>query len=88
MSLQPDYVKSLIENSIPTKFVQVLSDDGVHFQATVISSVFDGLNLIKRQQLVYKSLGDLISSGKLHALSLQTYTNLEWQSKKQGDREL
>lgn len=74
----------MIEQSIPTKFVQVLSEDGVHFQATVISSVFDGLSLLKRQQLVYKSLGDLISSGKLHALSLQTYTAQEWQNKQQN----
>lgn len=84
MNLQPDYIKSMIEQSIPTKFVQVLSEDGVHFQATVISSVFDGLSLLKRQQLVYKSLGDLISSGKLHALSLQTYTAQEWQNKQQN----
>jgi len=83
MSLEPDYIKSIIEQSMPTKHVQVLSEDGVHFQAVVISSVFDGLSLLKRQQLVYKSLGDLISSGKLHALSLKTYTAQEWQHKQQ-----
>lgn len=78
--MQTHEVKSLIETSIPTSEVQVLSDDGVHFQAVVVSMAFEGLNLVKRQQLVYKSLGDLISSGKLHALSLKTYTTAEWQN--------
>jgi acid stress-induced BolA-like protein IbaG/YrbA len=80
--MQKEEVKLLIEKSIPTSQVDVSSDDGVHFQAIVISSAFEGLNLVKRQQLVYKSLGDLISSGKLHALSLQTFTTTEWQNKK------
>ncbi len=72
-------LKQLIEQSIPTKLVTVKSDDDVHFDVVVISSAFDGLNLVKRQQLVYKSLGDLISTGKVHALSLKTYTSHEWQ---------
>lgn len=82
--MQSEDVKSLIEKSLPTKLVEVLSDDGVHFEALVVSSAFDGINLVKRQQLVYKSLGDLITSGKLHALSLKTYTVQEWQTKQQS----
>lgn len=81
--MQTEDIKLLIEKSIPTKKVDVLSDDGHHFEALVVSSVFDGLNLVKRQQLVYKSLGDLITSGKVHALSLKTYTVQEWQEKNQ-----
>ena len=76
--MKPAELKSLIERSIPTKLVEVLSDDERHFTALVISSAFEGLNLVKRQQLVYKTLGDLISTGKVHALSLKTYTSHEW----------
>lgn len=79
--LNTEVIKSMIETSIPTKHVEINSEDNHHFEAVVVSSVFDGLNLVKRQQLVYKSLGDLITSGKLHALSLKTYTNTEWQQK-------
>lgn len=71
-------IKAIIEQSIPTKLVTVESNDNVHFEATVISSVFEGLTLLKRQQLVYKTLGDLISTGKVHALSLKTFTSNEW----------
>ncbi|MBP9721655.1 MAG: BolA/IbaG family iron-sulfur metabolism protein [Gammaproteobacteria bacterium] len=71
-------IQLVIEQSIPTKLVIVDSNDDVHFEATVISSVFEGLTLLKRQQLVYKTLGDLISTGKVHALSLKTFTSNEW----------
>lgn len=79
--MQTEEIKNLIETSLPTKSVEVLSEDGHHFQAIVVSSAFEGLNLVKRQQLVYKSLGDLITTGKLHALALKTYTTQEWQTK-------
>lgn len=82
--MQVELLKSLIESSIPTKIVEVNSDDDRHFEAVVVSSLFDGLNLVKRQQLVYKSLGDLITTGKVHALSLKTYTIQEWQQKNEN----
>lgn len=79
--MKPEEIKTLIKQSIPTSNVEVSSDDGHHFQALVVSSAFEGLNLVKRQQLIYKSLGDLISSGALHALSLKTFTTAEWRDK-------
>jgi acid stress-induced BolA-like protein IbaG/YrbA len=81
--MQAQEITTLIQQSIPTSNVEVKSDDGHHFQALVVSSAFEGLNLVKRQQLVYKSLGDLISSGKLHALALQTLTTAEWRARQQ-----
>lgn len=77
--MKPQEIKILIEQSIPTKLVEVKSPDDRHFEALVISGAFEGLNLVKRQQLVYKALGDLISTGTVHALSLKTYTSHEWQ---------
>ncbi len=85
--MKADDIKILIERSMPTKLVEVLSDDGIHFSALVISTAFEGLNLVKRQQLVYKTLGDLISTGKVHALSLKTYTTHEWAKKESNPNE-
>ena len=79
--MKPQEIKLLIEQSLPTKLVDVQSPDERHFEAVVISGAFEGLNLVKRQQLVYKALGDLISTGTVHALSLKTYTSNEWANK-------
>ena len=51
--------------------------DGYYYNFTVVSDVFDGLNAVKRQQLVYGALNDLISSGELHAVNIKTQTTEE-----------
>jgi BolA protein len=52
-----------------------------HVKLIVVSKDFDGLNLIKRHQLVYKALGELVS--KIHAISIVSKTFDEW--KKSAD---
>lgn len=56
--------------------------DGRHFQAIVVSDTFSGKNMVYRHQLVYQTLGDKVGGEELHALSISTYTNEEWQQQK------
>jgi BolA protein len=44
-----------------------------HFNVTVVSAVFAGLNRVARQRLVYQTLSEELASG-VHALSLTTTT--------------
>ncbi len=75
--MEPIAVQQLIENGIAGAKVTV-TGDGSHFYTTVVSDKFEGLNAVKRQQLVYGTLGDLITRGTIHALSIKTYTPAEW----------
>ena len=45
-----------------------------------ISNLFEGLNLVKRHQLIYAEIQDEIA-GPIHALSLHTFTDDEWLEK-------
>ena len=45
-----------------------------HLQVTVISSVFNGLSLVKQHQLVYSALKEELASEAIHALALKTET--------------
>ncbi|MBL4888896.1 MAG: BolA family transcriptional regulator [Candidatus Lindowbacteria bacterium] len=47
-----------------------------HFTLLVVSSNFDGLSLVERQQKVYSILSDEMS-GPIHALSMKTVTPAE-----------
>ena len=47
-----------------------------HVKLIVVSDDFDGLNLIKRHQLVYKALENLVS--EIHAISIVSKTVDEW----------
>jgi acid stress-induced BolA-like protein IbaG/YrbA len=58
-----------------------LKGDGYHYELVVVSDAFIGQSKVTRQQWVYRSLGSYITSGKLHALSMQTLTREEWEQK-------
>ena len=56
-------------------------DGGAHLSAVIVSSSFNGLNLLERHKRVYETLHDMIKH-EIHALSMKTYTLDEWQDLK------
>ena len=75
--MTPEEVQTMIQAGLPDCEVKV-QGDGSHFEAVVIGEVFDGLSLVKKQQKVYATLGDKITSGEVHALTIKTYTADEY----------
>jgi len=68
-------VTNLIKQKIPDSEVLVENLKGDdHLQVTVISSVFDGLSLVKQHQLVYSALKQELATEAIHALALKTET--------------
>lgn len=72
-------IKELIEGALTDCVAHVNDDanDGEHFSAQVTAAEFEGLNLVKQHQLVYKALGDHMKSD-IHALALKTFTPSRW----------
>ena len=70
-------VQSMIEAGLPDAEVKV-TGDGSHFEAVVISDAFEGKSPVAQQKMVYATLGDHITSGALHALTIKAYTPEKW----------
>jgi acid stress-induced BolA-like protein IbaG/YrbA len=70
-------VEQLIRDGLPGAEVQV-TGDGSHFDAIVVSPLFEGLTPIKKQRLVMDTVKAQIASGELHALSIKTFTPEQW----------
>lgn len=51
---------------------------GGHFYATIVSNAFEGKNLVRRHQLVYEALTDMMLT-EIHALSIKAYTPNEFE---------
>ncbi|OUU10637.1 MAG: hypothetical protein CBB94_04535 [Gammaproteobacteria bacterium TMED34] len=51
-----------------------LEMDGNKAGLLVTATAFEGLSRLKRQQKIYAALGDLISSGDLHAVTMRCQT--------------
>ncbi|KTD48882.1 BolA like protein [Legionella rubrilucens] len=58
-------------------FVKV-EGDGYHYHLTIVSDAFIGKTRVARQQWVYAQLKEYITSGRLHALTMKTWTQEEW----------
>ena len=70
-------IEEAIRGAIECSHVDVRGDDGVHFEALIVSPAFAGLARVRRHQLVYAALGDRMRE-EIHALSMQTLSPDEW----------
>jgi acid stress-induced BolA-like protein IbaG/YrbA len=75
--MDPTEIVSLIEAGLQGAEVRVLSDDNTHYEALVVSDLFDGKRPLARHQLVYQCLGSLMGN-EIHAMSIRAFTLDEW----------
>lgn len=74
-------IKQRIEDGIDGAEAMVRLD-GNKCLVAVTAAAFEGQRSVKKQQMVYACLNELIASGDLHAVSMLTYTPSEWESQK------
>ena len=74
--MDADTIRNLIETGLPGARADVQGDDGVHFEAVVISDAFAGKLPLARHRMVYATLGERMG-GEIHALQLKTMTPAE-----------
>ena len=66
-------LRNTILQGLACEHVEVLGDDGQHFDALVVSAQFAGKNKVQQHQLVYQALGDRMRA-EIHALAMRTIT--------------
>ncbi len=78
--LSAQQLQLYITQHLACEYIQVLGDDGTHFEAVIVSTAFVGKTMIQQHQQVYAALGDRMRS-EIHALSMKTYTPEQWANK-------
>ncbi len=76
--MNAEQIRELIQAGLPGADVRVSGDDGVHFEAVVVSDAFRGKLPLARHRMVYATLGERMG-GEIHALALRTLTPDEQQ---------
>ncbi|HFD92104.1 MAG TPA: BolA/IbaG family iron-sulfur metabolism protein [Gammaproteobacteria bacterium] len=74
--MQCEEIRELIAAGIPGSEV-VVTGDGTHFEATVVTPAFEGKSILEQHRMVYATLGDRMQS-EIHALSIRSYTPQQW----------
>jgi acid stress-induced BolA-like protein IbaG/YrbA len=75
--MNPQQVAELIRTGLAGSRATVVSDDNVHFEATVVTDAFVGQRPLQRHQMVYATLGAAMGN-EIHALALKAYTSAEY----------
>jgi acid stress-induced BolA-like protein IbaG/YrbA len=73
-------IEATLRDALDCPHVEVRGDDGVHFEAIIVSPAFAGVARVRRHQMVYAALGDRMRE-EIHALSMQTLSPEEWSSR-------
>lgn len=74
-------VEQLVRQHLPECEVQVQSD-GNHFLVVAVGGCFEGLNAVKRQQMIYAALQAPLADGSIHALTIKAFTPAQWAEQK------
>ena len=74
--VEPSSIEASIREGLECTHLEVRGD-GAHFEAVVVSPAFEGLNRVRRHQLVYSALGERMRE-EIHALSMRTLSPAEW----------
>ena len=79
--MQPEDIQKILAENLDLAEIHV-TGDGSHFQIIAVGDVFENMSRVKKQQAIYGPLNAHISDGTLHALTIKTFTEQEWQRDK------
>ena len=77
-------IESLLNKKINLEKIYVTGDNN-HIKIIAVGDIFKDINEVKRQQIIYSPLLDIITEKKIHALSITTYTKKEWEKNKKNN---
>ena len=85
-------IESVLKENLDTSHLEVINESFMHnvepgadshVRVIAVSETFDGLNLVKRHQAIYKLIGEELA-GPIHAITLHTFTADEWQERNES----
>ncbi|MDR9828334.1 BolA family iron metabolism protein IbaG [Vibrio sp. FNV 38] len=70
-------VQQLLTEALQLGEVHV-KGEGSHYEVIAVDACFDGMNRVKKQQLIYGPLMEYIQRNDIHAVSIKAFTPDEW----------
>jgi stress-induced morphogen len=88
-AMTPEQLKTRIESLGPGTQAQIMDLTGTqdHYQAVIVSPVFEGKMMIEQHRLVMGILQKEIDSGEVHALTMKTFSPAQFE-KQTGSTQL
>ncbi len=75
-------IETVLSTALDLAEVHV-KQDGSHYTIIAVSDELSELSRVKRQQAIYAPLSDKIADGTMHAISIKTFSEKDWQRERQ-----
>lgn len=76
-------IENKIKEKIKTSHLEVVDlRGGDHIQVIVVSPDFENKSLVEQHKIVYEILENEMKTNEIHALTLKTYSPVQWQKVK------
>ncbi|AXR05479.1 BolA family protein [Salinimonas sediminis] len=75
-------IEAILKDALNLTEVHV-KGDGSHYSIIAVSDEIAQLSRVKRQQAIYGPLSDKIADGSMHAISIKTFSEADWQRERQ-----
>jgi len=87
--MTPDQIKARLEKLAPGTQAEIMDLTGTqdHYQAVIVSPAFEGKLMIEQHRMVMTILQTEIDSGEVHALTMKTFSPVQYE-KQTGSRSL
>lgn len=81
--MTPDQLKNRLETLSPGTCVEITDLTGTmdHYQATIVSPVFEGKMMLDQHRMVMAVVQSEIDSGEVHALTMKTFTPAQYEKR-------
>ncbi|WDE10875.1 BolA family protein [Thalassomonas haliotis] len=79
--METSEIENLINSALELDELHV-KFDGSQCKVIAIADMFGELSRVKKQQVVYAPLAQVINDGVIHAVTIKTFTTSEWQREK------
>ncbi len=74
-------IEKLLNDALSLDELQV-KFDGSQCSVVAVADMFADLSRVKRQQVIFAPLADAIKDGRIHAVTVKTFTKAQWQRDK------
>lgn len=71
-------IQAAIEAAISVDFININTEDNIHFYVTVVSCEFQSLTKMQQHKRILDLFQQQIADNTIHAMSLKTYTPEKW----------
>ena len=76
--METNQIEDLLRTELSLDEV-IVKANGSHYEVIAVGECFTGLTPVKKQQLVYTPLKEVIADGTIHAISIRSFTPTQWQ---------